>query len=32
MKSEKKKKLEAAGWQIGTASQLLGLSNRRPTR
>ena len=26
MKSEKRKKLEAAGWKVGTASQLLGLS------
>ena len=26
MKSTKRKKLEAAGWQIGTATQLLGLS------
>ena len=26
MKSAKRKKLEAAGWQIGTATQLLGLS------
>ena len=26
MKSTKRKKLEAAGWQIGTAAQLLGLS------
>ena len=26
MKSEKRKKLEAAGWRVGTASQLLGLS------
>jgi predicted XRE-type DNA-binding protein len=26
MKNVKKKKLEAAGWQIGSASQLLGLS------
>ena len=26
MKSEKRKRLEAAGWQIGTADQLLGLS------
>ena len=26
MKSAKRKKLEAAGWQIGTANQLLGLS------
>ncbi len=28
MRSAKKKKLEAAGWQIGTASQLLGLSKQ----
>ena len=28
MKSEKKKKLEAAGWQLGTAEQLLGLSKQ----
>ncbi len=26
MKKEKRKKLEAAGWKVGTASQLLGLS------
>lgn len=26
MRNEKRKKLEAAGWRIGTASQLLGLS------
>jgi predicted XRE-type DNA-binding protein len=26
MKNVKKKKLEAAGWQVGSASQLLGLS------
>ena len=26
MKNEKRKKLEAAGWKVGTASQLLGLS------
>jgi|SRR5690348_8754573 len=26
MKSAKKKRLEAAGWQVGTASELLGLS------
>ena len=28
MKSEKRKKLEATGWQIGTAGQLLGLSKQ----
>jgi len=28
MKSEKRKKLEAAGWQIGTADQFLGLSRQ----
>lgn len=28
MKSEKRKKLEAAGWQIGTADQLLGLTRQ----
>jgi transcriptional regulator with XRE-family HTH domain len=28
MKSAKRKKLEAAGWQIGSASQLLGLSKQ----
>jgi predicted XRE-type DNA-binding protein len=28
MKSTKKKKLEAAGWQIGAASELLGLSKQ----
>ncbi len=28
MKSEKRKKLEARGWQIGTAGQLLGLSKQ----
>ena len=28
MKSEKRKRLEAAGWQIGTADQLLGLSRQ----
>jgi hypothetical protein len=26
MKNEKRRKLEAAGWKVGTASQLLGLS------
>jgi hypothetical protein len=26
MKNEKRKKIEAAGWRVGTASQLLGLS------
>ena len=26
MKTAKRKKLEAAGWQVGTASELLGLS------
>jgi len=26
MRSDKRKKLEAAGWKVGTASQLLGLS------
>ena len=26
MRNEKRKKLEAAGWKVGTASQLLGLS------
>ena len=26
MRNEKRKKLEAAGWRVGTASQLLGLS------
>ena len=26
MKSEKKKRLEAAGWRVGTASEFLGLS------
>jgi Helix-turn-helix len=26
MKNEKRKKLEAVGWKVGTASQLLGLS------
>jgi predicted XRE-type DNA-binding protein len=29
MKSAKRKKLEAAGWQIGTATQLLGLSKEK---
>jgi hypothetical protein len=28
MKSTKRKKLEAAGWRIGTATQLLGLSKQ----
>ena len=28
MKSAKKRKLEAAGWQIGNAGQLLGLSKQ----
>ena len=28
MKSKKKKKLEAAGWQVGTADELLGLSKQ----
>jgi len=28
VKSEKRKKLEARGWQIGTAGQLLGLSRQ----
>ena len=28
MKTAKRKKLEAAGWQLGTASQLLGLSKQ----
>ncbi|HSB13675.1 MAG TPA: helix-turn-helix transcriptional regulator [Bryobacteraceae bacterium] len=28
MRSAKRKKLEAAGWQIGTAAQLLGLSKQ----
>jgi len=28
VKSEKRKKLEATGWQIGTAGQLLGLSKQ----
>ncbi len=28
MKSEKRKKLEATGWQIGTAGQFLGLSKQ----
>jgi ribosome-binding protein aMBF1 (putative translation factor) len=28
MKNVKKKRLEAAGWQIGSASQLLGLSKQ----
>jgi predicted XRE-type DNA-binding protein len=28
MKTAKRKKLEAAGWHIGTASQLLGLSKQ----
>jgi hypothetical protein len=28
MRSAKKKRLEAGGWQIGTASQLLGLSKQ----
>ena len=28
MKTGKKKRLEAAGWQIGSASQLLGLSKQ----
>jgi predicted XRE-type DNA-binding protein len=28
MKSTKRKKLEAAGWQVGTAAQLLGLSKQ----
>jgi hypothetical protein len=28
VKSEKRKKLEAAGWQIGTADQFLGLSKQ----
>ena len=28
MKNTKRKRLEAAGWQIGTAAQLLGLSKQ----
>jgi predicted XRE-type DNA-binding protein len=28
MKSTKRQKLEAAGWRVGTASQLLGLSKQ----
>ena len=28
MRSDKKRKLEAAGWQVGTAGQLLGLSKQ----
>ncbi len=28
MKSTKRKKLEAAGWQVGTTGQLLGLSKQ----
>jgi len=28
MKSAKKRKLEAAGWQIGTAAELLGLTRQ----
>jgi DNA-binding XRE family transcriptional regulator len=28
VRSEKRKKLEATGWQIGTAGQLLGLSKQ----
>ncbi len=28
MKSTKRKRLEAAGWQVGTAAQLLGLSRQ----
>jgi Helix-turn-helix len=29
MKNEKRRKLEAAGWKVGTASQLLGLSKEK---